>query len=74
MSPRPAVGYRSHAAALRGRADDVGLDALPLTQRGSVAYLAGVWAPWRTAVRLPVDGDVSLLTSKNGLARVSADT
>jgi Xaa-Pro aminopeptidase len=74
MPPRPAVDYRSHAAALRGRADDAGLDALLLTRRGSIAYLAGVWAPWRTAVLLPVDGDVSLLTSRNDVARVSAET
>ena len=74
MPPRPAVDYRDHVETLKIAIKQSGLDGLVLTRRGTIAYVAGAWAPWRTAVIVPADGEVSLLTSKNDVERVRADT
>ena len=74
MATDPGDGYQQRVRALRDGLDRRGLDGLVLTRRGSISYVAGVWAPWRTAVVLGADGSVGLLTSKNDLARVAAET
>jgi len=73
-SPGLSPEYSKRIAKLQERMDRNRLDGLLLTRRGSIAYIAGVWAPWRTAVILTKGGDASLLTSKNDLARVAAET
>jgi Xaa-Pro aminopeptidase len=74
MPPRPPLDHWSRIAALRAALEEMGLDGLVLTRRGSIAYVAGVWAPWRSAVVVPVAGEVRLVTSKNDVERVRAET
>lgn len=74
MPARPAIDYRDHVERLRTAISPSELDAVVLTRRGTIAYAAGVWAPWRTAVVVPADGAVRLLTSKNDVERVRAET
>lgn len=74
MPARPAIDYRDHVEKIRTASSPSELDAVVLTRRGTIAYAAGVWAPWRTAVIVPADGAVRLLTSKNDVERVRAET
>jgi Xaa-Pro dipeptidase len=74
MPTRPPLDHPSRIDALRTDAADTGLDGLVLTRRGSIAYVTGVWAPWRSAVVVPLEEEVRLLTSKNDVERVRADT
>lgn len=61
-----------HQGRLRRIQDSMkedGLDALVVTRSGGVAYVAGVLAPWRTAVVVTADR-VELITVRNDAARL----
>jgi len=51
-----------------------GLDIMIATKLGSRHYVAGAMMPWRSAVIIPLEGDVALTTTSIDSERVAYDT
>jgi Xaa-Pro aminopeptidase len=58
---------------LQQRLADEGLDLLVATRNGTITYLTGTLAPWRTAVLVPVDGKAFVVTSEYDASRIDTE-
>lgn len=64
------INYEQRITDIQERIRADGFDAAVITRSGAVNYIAGVIAPWRTAVVLTTDGRVSLVTNKYDADRI----
>jgi Xaa-Pro aminopeptidase len=49
-----------------------GIVASFVTRRSSLAYFVGAFIPWRSALYIPVDGEMELITQRYDLGRIQA--
>ena len=64
------LDFTGRIEKLQQRLADGGLDLLVATRNGTITYLTGTLAPWRTAVLVPVDGKASVITSEYDASRI----
>ena len=68
------IDFAHRIEKVRARMEAQGLDFLVATKLGSRHYLAGALMPWRSAIVIPRQGDVSLTTTSIDSERVAYDT
>lgn len=56
------IDFSERVRKVRAEMEKINLDALLVTKQGDVHYLLGEFAPWRTAVVVPKDGDLVGIT------------
>lgn len=67
------LDFRGRREKLQDRLADEGLELLVATRNGTITYLTGTLAPWRTAVLVPVDGSPSVITSEYDASRIDTE-
>lgn len=68
------IDFRARVDKIRAEMDRRNLEALVTTKQGGVHYVLGEFAPWRTAVFIPKNGEVVALTVHIDMDRVKQGT
>lgn len=69
-----SIDFAGRVQKIRRRMSAEGLDIMIATKLGSRHYVAGAMMPWRSAVIIPLEGDVALTTTSIDSERVAYDT
>lgn len=68
------IRYEDRLRRIREGIRERGLDVLVGTRLNTVVHVSGVFCPWRSAVVVPVEGEIQLITLMMDAARVEDET
>ena len=68
------INYQNRLKKIQSAIQERGLDALVGTRLNTVTHVSGVFCPWRSAVVIPADGEIQLITLMMDAARVEDET
>lgn len=69
-----SIDFAGRVQKIRRRMSAEGVDIMIATKLGSRHYIAGAMMPWRSAVIIPLEGDIALTTTSIDSERVAYDT
>lgn len=67
------LDFEGRIEKLQTRLIEEDLEMLVATRNGTITYLTGTLAPWRTAVLVPAQGDPTVITSEYDASRIDAE-
>ncbi len=69
-----AINYWKRVENIRAAMERNGFDVLVLTRNKELTYISGVFIPWRSAMVIPLDGEIQLYTVLSDAERIKDET
>ncbi|MGQ9721215.1 MAG: aminopeptidase P family N-terminal domain-containing protein [Candidatus Jordarchaeum sp.] len=69
-----AINYWKRVENIRATMERNGFDVLVLTRNKELTYILGAFLPWRSAMIVPLDGEIQLYTVLSDAERIKDDS
>ncbi len=69
-----SINYWKRVENIRAAMEKSGFDVLVLTRNKELTYISGAFLPWRSAIVMPLDGEIQLYTVLSDAERIKDDS